>query len=210
MLIAVIYVYPNLLHRVFNPLAKRFTQTYCDHPSATDHELYVAVNGGGEPTASQRALFHPLVPKFFLHDNSARDIGAYLVAAQTIDCDLLVCLGAPLRINRDGWLDRINQAYQDNGPGLYGFWAFSTPSPHIRTTAFFCPPQLLNSYPHPVTTADRYGFEHGQQSITRWCMKQGLPVLQITWSGVYAEPDWHMPEKDDSLVLDQHREREGI
>lgn len=41
-------------------------------------------------------------------------------------------------------------------------------------------------------------------------MKQGLPVLQITWSGVYAEPDWHTPVKEEHLLLDQHLERIGI
>ena len=211
MRIAVIYLFPNINFKIYHPLAKRFVNTYLDNPpGVSDHEFHVAVNGS-EVTPDQEKLFHPLTPKFFYHDNSGKDIGAYQVFSNTFDCDLMVCLGAPLRCNRAGWLDRIKQVYEDNGPGLYGCWAFGGPFPHVRTTAFWCPPQLLRSYPKAVSTNMRYEFEHGSLSITNWTRRQGLPTLQVTWSGVYSEEKWHTPtDRTEHLLLDQHCERAGL
>lgn len=206
--IAIVYVFPNLNYRVYEPMAQRFVRTYIEHPPGqADHELYVAVNGAGPITLRQEQLFSPLVPKFFYHDNSGKDIGAYQAASKTISCDLLICLGAPLRCNKNGWLDRIVEVYEDHGPGLYGPYCFSSPRPHVRTTCFWLPPQLLASYPRTVSNGYRYEFEHGSNSIADWSMKQGFPVIQVAWSEAMALAHCKHVEPEDCLFLDQHYER---
>jgi len=209
MRIALIYIFPNLQHRTYEPLAQRFTKAYLDFPTATDHELYVCVNGSGEITPRQRQLFSPLDPRFIHHDNSGRDIGAYQFAAKILACDLLVCMGAPTRPCMDGWLDFMVQAVQDNGPGLYGCWAFKTPAPHIRTTLFWTQPEILNAYPAPIDTSKRYQFEFGPSSITQFCFQVGLQTLQVTKAGVFNRDNWHHVEREESMMLDQHCDKLG-
>jgi hypothetical protein len=190
------------------PLAKRFVQTYMEHPPGnSDHELYVIINGGVTIGDWCKHLFSPLAPRFIQHNNYGKDIGAYQAAADLIDCDLLVCLGAPVHFHRPGWLDRIMLAYLENGPAVYSPWGFHSPRPHLRTTAFWLPPELLNSYPHRVSDQERYQFEHGPESIALWSQKQGFEPLQVTWRGVYPMDAWHPVTRSESLFIDQHMER---
>jgi len=207
---AIAYVFPQVNHKVYEPMARRFTLQYMRHPpGSTDHELFVVCNGGGKITERQRLLFEPLVPQFIYHNNVGRDVGAFQMAAQTIPCDLLVCIGSPARPRLDCWLDTIVRAYEDNGPGLYGGWGFHVPSVHIRTTFFWLPPQILNAYPIQVDDAHRYEFEHGSRSLTQYCIKKGFPVMQVTKRGVFSFEKFHHVEQSDSLFADQHCDRLG-
>jgi len=205
--VALIYVFPNLNFRIYEPMARRFTESYMNHPTMVDHELYVIINGGGPVTPRQRKLFDPLQPNFLSHDNSGRDIGAYIMAARTIDCDLMVCLGTPVRPVVVGWLDMMVDAVEQNGPGIYGCWGFRVPTKHLRTTAFWITPQLLTTYPHPISTAKRYFFEHSRDSITHWCISQGFAAFQVTRRGIFPVDDWHHVEAEDCLLFDQHTDR---
>ena len=189
----------------YAPMARRFVDTYMENPpGAADHELHVCINGGIPIGDWCRELFNPLAPNFFQHNNYGKDIGAYQVAADIIDCDLMVCLGAPVHFHKPGWLDRILMSYVENGPAVYSSWGFHQPRPHLRTTAFWLPPELLNAYPYRVGDRERYQFEHGGESITLWSQKQGFEPLQVTWRGVYPMASWHPVTRDESLMVDQH------
>ena len=204
----IVYIHPTADARTYVPNARRFVETYMTHPPGeTDHELHVAINGGVEIGDWCKSLFHPLQPRFFQHNNYGKDIGAYQVAADTIDCDLMICLGAPLHFHRAGWLDRIMLAYLENGPAVYSPWGFHFPRPHLRTTAFWCPPEFLNAYPKRVGTGDRYQFEHGPESITLWSKKMGFEPMQVTWRGTYPMESWRPVSRDESLLVDQHMAR---
>lgn len=210
MQVAVVYCYPNLMPKTYDPMAARFAQTYVDNPPGeTDHELYVVVNGGGRLTSRQERLFDPLAPKYVYHSNVGKDVGAFQLCARSIPCDLMVCLGAPVRCNVAGWLDIMVRAVENHGPGLYGVWGFHAPAAHIRTTVFWIPPKIFNAYPIQVDDSRRYHFEHSHESITKWCLKMGFPVLQCTARGVFSLERWHHVEKADCLMLDQHSERLG-
>lgn len=205
MKIAIVYVFPALKAELYVPQARRFVETYMEHPpGVTDHELHVAVNGSTQIGDWCRKLFWPLAPEFLSHNNYGKDIGAYQTAADVINCDLLVCLGTPVHFHKPGWLDRIVMAYLENGPGVYSPWGFHQPRPHLRTTAFWLPPELLNSYPIRVSDKDRYQFEHGADSIALWSQKQGFEPRQVTWRGTYEMPSWHPVTRDESLLVDQH------
>lgn len=210
MRIAVVYCYPNLNHLTYDKLAQRFTDKFIKYaPGISDHTLHVVANGGGKITPRQERLFHPLVPQFMYHDNSGRDLGAYMMAARTLTADLLVCLGAPVRPCREGWLDTVVHAVENNGPGLYGFWGFSVPTVHLQTTAFCIAPQILQAYPIEITNERRYQFEHGTNSITAFTIKTGFPVMQVTARGAFPPESFRHVERDECLLLDQFDKHYG-
>ena len=106
--------------------------------------------------------------------DKGKDIGAFIEAAKTCKADIMVCLGAHVRINSDGWLKRIAEVWDKYGAGLYGALERWSQVLHLRTTAFWCPPSLLLKYPWPGChrSADRYQFRTlGRiRNITRYAM----------------------------------------
>lgn len=206
--ISVIYIHPTAAASVYVPLAKRFVKSYMDNPPGeTDHQLHVCINGGIDIGEWCQNLFSPLNPSFFRHNNYGKDIGAYQVAADLIECDLMVCLGAPIHFHRPGWLDRIVMSYLEHGPAVYSPWGFQSPRPHLRTTAFWLPPELMNAYPVRVGDRERYQFEHGSESIALWSQKQGFEPMQVTWRGSYSMDGWKPISRNESLFVDQHMEK---
>ena len=209
MRIAVTYVFPNLNIPVYEPLAKRFVESYINNPPGlSDHETYVLVNGG-KISERQHNLFHPLPVKVVQCTNYGKDIGAFQTAAGQIECDLLVCLGSHIHFHKPGWLDRIAWSYMENGPALYGAWGFHMPTSHIRTTAFWIPPELFLAYPRAVSDSYRYQFESGRDSLTSEVLKWGYDCLQVTWDNVLPVKEWRHLGNDECLMLDQHTDRMG-
>jgi hypothetical protein len=189
----------------YGPAARLFADTYmAQPPGQVDHEVVVVLNGGNGIGPYQRKSFDPLPVTFIEHNNWGRDIGAFQMAADTIPCDLLVCFGSHVHFHKAGWLDRMVRAFEDNGPTVYGAWGFHQPAPHLRTTAFWLPPDLLRSYPVQVSDRYRYGFEHGSNSLTLWSQKMGFEPLMVTWGEVLAMKEWHHAGCDTALFGDQH------
>lgn len=211
MKLVIIYVYPDLNPHIYKALARRFVDTYMEYPpGGTDHEIIVAVNSGRSDNPEYARLMSPLACQFMMHNNEGKDIGAYQLAARQLDCDLMICLGAPVHFHRAGWLDRIANAYEQNGPGLYGAWAFYEPSHHIRTTAFWLPPELLRSYPYVIQNDTRYEFEHGKRNIHAYAKSKGMESFMLTWQGCFTPPQWQHVTREDSLLLDQHTEKHHL
>lgn len=204
MRVAIVYVFPQLAEHVYEPMARRFADKFIEYPPGiADHIPYIVANGGGKITPRQERLFHPLVPQFLYHDNAGKDVGAYMNAARTLTCDLLMCIGSPVRPCHAVWLDIIVAAVEDNGPGLYGPWGSHTPTPHLSTTAFAIAPEILKAYPYPVRNETRYQFEHGTNSITAFTLKSGFAVRQVTARGVFGVDQFHVPSRSESLFLGQ-------
>jgi len=186
-------------------MARRFVQTYLEHPPGeADHTIHVAINGGIEIGQWCQVLFDPLPCHFFKHNNAGKDLGAFQAAADTIECDLMLCMGSPVHFHRAGWLDQIVYAYEQYGPTVYGAWGFQVPRPHLRTTCFWLPPELLNSYPARINDSNRYEFEHGANSIALWSKAHGFDPLMVTWAGVYRIEAWQNISREESLFIDQH------
>jgi hypothetical protein len=208
--IVLAYIYPNVEQSKYVPLAQRFARSYMENPpGSTDHELYAIVNGLSSPKEHLDKIFAPVPMRYLQHNNWGKDIGAFQMIANSVECDLLVCFGSHIHFHLPGWLDRMAAVYLDAGPSLYGAWAFHQPAHHIRTTAFWLPPHLLTAYPYLIGNGDRYGFEHGPESITLWSRKMGFPPLMVTRTGCFDEAHWHHVEREDCLFLDQHTERIG-
>lgn len=184
--------------------------SYTQHPpGGTNHELHVIINGD-EPRKQDERTFSPLDPVFHQHDNFGKDIGAFQFAARTIPADLMIFLGSPVHFRRAGWLDVMVNAYERNGPGIYGSYAFHQPALHIRTTNFWMPPDLLNGYPHVVGNEHRYMFEHGgKDSITEWTIGVGFNAWMVTWRGIFPPKQWTHVHNEEALLLDQHSDSIG-
>lgn len=211
MKVCVTYIHPNLKPAKHVPAAKRFVHSFMKHPpgSFDEYELWVLVNGA-PLIPSQEKLFDPLPVKFLNHDNRGKDIGAFQLAAEKLKCDLLVCFGSFVHFHWTGWLDRIVNTYLDYGPAYYGPWGFRQPRLHIRTTAFWLPPELLNGYPYWVSNDMRYEFEHGQKSMTLFSRGLGFNCYQVSRTEVLEPVRWHHLERHECILLDQHTDKMGF
>lgn len=205
--IAVVYVYPMVKIRTYYPVASRFARTYADNPAGIGHDLHVICNGAA-PSDYERQAFSGLPAQFHTRSNFGWDIGAFQWAADNIPCDLLVCLGANIYFYRPRWLERMADAFALNGPTLYGVWGVPYRVHwHIRTTAFWLPPDLLRAFPYMVGShrRERYDFEHGGGCITNFCIRSGMEPLMVTWQGVYPKDQWGEADGGPGgcLVFDQ-------
>lgn len=209
MKIAVAYVFPLVNLRIYYPLAQRFAKTYVQFPAGIEHELHV-IHNGSLATDLEKRVFDGIPHTLHTRDNFGWDIGAYQYAALRLECDLLVCLGAPVHFYRPGWLERMTDTYVLEGPGYFGCWGFRFPF-HIRTTAFWLPPALLNSYPDLVGTArrSRYQFEHGPNSLARHTLQLGFEATVVSWKETWPHDRWDQAKTGigDCLCLDQHTHR---
>lgn len=194
--VAVVYICPverfGLQHTA---LAGKFKGSLDANPPGYPHDL-VIVSNGGEPSQEVSRIFSTVNAKFITHDDSGKDIGAYQFAASHWPCDLMVFLGGSTYLKGKGWLARIVASFEKHGPALYGVMGHTGDQrfnvwPHIRTTGFWMPPELMNQYPEIVSTDDRrYPFEHGSNCLTQWVRRQGLKALVVTWTNEYEQQQW--------------------
>jgi len=170
--ISVIIVYVHVLKsQSFGELAARFVKTYLQNPPGYPHRTVIACNGG-MPSDAIKSIYAPIPAcEFMEHNNAGYDIGAYQRASILYDCDLMVFFGSSTYFRRPDWLLRFVQAHQKHGPAIYGAMGNRGDIavrvyPHLRTTAFAMPPDLMNAYPHKVTKPEqRYAFEHGKDCL---------------------------------------------
>jgi hypothetical protein len=197
MKVVVVYVYP-VFGEHHDTLAERFAKSYKAHLPKTKHEL-VVVSNGGPPTDKMRETFKDIPCRWLEHDDTGWDIGAFRKAAKEIPAELMVFFGGSAHILGAGWLKRMIAAWKKHGLALYGVTANTGDRrygvwPHIRTTGFWLPPELLNAYPHKTDSSreSRYRFEHGPDCLTEWVGQQNLCAWMVTWSNEHLFPDWNV------------------
>lgn len=214
--IAVVYVHvPNDIPHA--QWAWDFVHSYLANPPGYDHKMIVVCNGA-QPTEEMRRLFLKLPNvSFFYHDDSGWEIGAYIKLSQSLDTDLMLCLGGSTQLLRANWLARMMDAYEKHGFGLYGATTNNGDlpcrvHPHVRTTGFWLPPKLLKHYPHTVTSdrRSRFAFEHGPNNLTLWTWSLGFKAWQVTWDTETEWPGWdkvpngfHRGDQSQILVSDR-------
>lgn len=176
-------------------MARRFFTYYKQFVPGHSHTLIVVLNDNNWEASMD--LFQDIPCLLIEGDNVGKDIGAFQSIADNVDCDLMVFFGNSAYVTGDGWLKRMVESYRKHGYGLYGSMGSGEDkkcgvSNHIRTTGFWMPVELMRSYPYRIddTHKMRYGFEHGDFSITNWALKQCAKVLMVTWIGEYEIPKW--------------------
>lgn len=176
--------------------ASRFVATYHENPPGVNHSTVIACNGGPLPLWLS-LMFESLRPQFFPRANTPDyDIGAYLQAAKgpCADSDMMVCLGESIYFHRPGWLTRLVEAWEHNGPGMYGSFTSNLVRAHINTTGFAAPTKFLASCrAHIYGRNGRYEFEHGKEAFWRQLHAKKYPVKLVTWDGEYSPQNWRNP-----------------
>lgn len=191
MKLCLVYIFPLNGQGNHGYRATKFLQTYHDHPPGLDHETVIVCNGG---TADDETKFlFDSMPNVRLieHDDSGMDCGGFQLAAKTVPADLMVFCGGNSYFKREGWMHRVVDSFTKFGDTLYG----STGSqgdmrfnvhPHVRTTGFWCRPELINRHPLRVThNGLRYEWEHGASGLTTWVLRQNKMCYIVSWHGCH-------------------------
>lgn len=217
--IAMVYCYPLNGNQNFAPIAANFVASYVRCPPGLKHDTIVVCNG--EPASdTSKALFNPIPNCTFIdHDNSGWDIGAFQLAAQNADCEMMVFCGAHTYFRKPNWMMRMREVFEMFGDTLYGstgnqgdigFGVY----PHVRTTGFWCSPTLMRQYPVKVTQGgaggQRYEMEHGSNCMTNWIIRAGKKALIVGWNSVHEVSDcnsmingFHNGDQSNVLVGDR-------
>lgn len=175
-------------------LAKRFVNSVAANPPGYPCGWLIGCNRG-VASPEQIALFSKLGQvDMFVRDNSGWDIGTYIDGARIAKTESVVCFGAHAYVQKPGWLMRLVEAWEKFGPGLYGTLASYEIMPHIQTTGFLCPKELLTEYPWVVASKeDRYDFEHSNRALWVISHQAGYPTMLVTWDGEYPPKEWRNP-----------------
>lgn len=217
--IVLTYIFPLNGHGGFAPKALEFATSYLRNPPGVDHDTVIVCNGA-PITQPSKDLFNGMPNLSYLdHDNSGWDIGGFQLAARTIPCDLMVFCGAHTYFRKPGWLARMVEAFNQLGDTLYGstgnqgdirFGVY----PHVRTTGFWCKPELMANYPLKVTQTggggQRYESEHGKECLTNWVKSLGKQVWITGWDRSLVIDDcnaipngFHQGDQSNVLVGDR-------
>jgi hypothetical protein len=177
--------------------ASRFVATFKEYPPGADADLMVICNGG--PLNTELAMiFAPLNPIFYPRENDPGwDVSAYQDASRgpCAEYDAVLWLGESNYFHRAGWLNRLVNAWNKHGPGMYGPYASNAVRGHLNTTAFFCAPQLVKQYPiRAVDKGSRLEFEHGAHALWRRAQTQGMSIRMVTWDGEWEPRLWRTPK----------------
>lgn len=180
--------------------AQRFVDSAVRHPPGHAINWVIACNSPSRemPSDTVKELFSRLGNvQYFSHDNSGWDIGAFQAYAKVCKSELCLFFGSSAYCRHDNWAQRMIMAYRLHGPNaIYGVTGnmgnqSCGVSPHLRTTGFWCKPEIINQYPNTVTRPEeRYPFEHGPQCLTMWAWSQGYQVYVVETENIWAFPDW--------------------
>ena len=177
--------------------SSRFVASFHEHPPGVDADFVVCCNGG--PLSTEKYLiFSSLNPTFFNRPNDPGfDISAYQDAAlgPCSNYDAVLWLGESNYFHRKGWLKRLIEEWDRYGPGMYGPYASNTVRGHMNTSAFFCSPGLVRSYPiRAHNRQSRMDFEHGENALWRMASNAGMPTMMVTWDGAWKPREWRTPK----------------
>jgi hypothetical protein len=183
---AIVYVHPI----GWDEKAIRFLASYHANEPGGKHESVVICNGY-EPNDGARILFGSL-PNLTLigHNNVGQDIGAFQFAAAAYSCDMMIFFGAHSYFRKPGWLARCESVFAQYGEkhlyGATGNQGNGPVWPHVRTTGFWCAPELMNQFPWRITqNIERYEFEHGGSGLTTWVLNSGRRALVCGFVGEF-------------------------
>jgi len=189
-----VYILP-VEGRQYMAQAMNFVTSYKANRSSQSHILAVVCNGG-DPTDEQKKIFSGVNCVFMPRSNDGYDIGAYqefceMAEEESIGCDIAVFFGTSTYIKTPIWTKRVAESFEKYGDTMYGCMGNAGDLsvqcyPHIRSTAFWMSPSLMNKYPIKVKSPDgRYAFEHGRNCITSWIVSIKKEPIIVTVNSEY-------------------------
>jgi hypothetical protein len=192
-MIVICYIHvPN--DQAHEPMAMNYIESMLRNPPGTDHRHLIICQNRHVRHHMHKQFVRMGDVQYIRHDDTGWDIGGYIAAAKHLPNEILMCMGGSTTVRNASWLNRIREAWNKHGPGMYGTLTSNQIRPHFNSTGFLCSAQMLLSYPNTVITGpDRYEFEHGKGSFWWRLNQQGFPTKLVTWCGEYDWPDWRKP-----------------
>ena len=204
----------------------RFIAAYRQFTPAIPHRLYV-INKGflSDELRLQHEAFATISPRFVDVSDEGFDLTAYLTASDSIEEDTVFFMNTFAEPVRQGWLEKVWDAFLQPGVGLAGCTAsFEThypirpnfpafPNFHVRTNAFMINRKLfidILSARVPVTKDDCYELECGNSSLTRLVKNAGRTVVVVGDRNAFGEKTawmscvFRMGTQHNLLVADNH------
>lgn len=203
----------------FNEAARKFIASYKEFPPEHEHKLFV-VFCNGDPTLEMTAIYDGLDCAHRSYNGSGMDVGAQQAASRTTNGEFIASVNSRVFFHRAGWLKRMMEAREENGPGIYGSMASFEgcplgqvwPNPHLRTAFYGLDSKLWLEFPHTVNSReDSFRFESGEWNIANWCEANGHKAMLVSWGGCWHRGDWRkVPhgfrsgDQSNCLVWDRH------
>ena len=221
--IAVCYLLPldNFAER-FKTHANEWASTYKLFLPTIKHDV-VIVFSNGVINEEHKTIFNGIEFRSIEFNGGGWDIGAFQASTKVLDYDFVVFMNARTYFWKEGWLERLVDARQSRGEGLYGasasyefcsLWCRigSGRNSHIRTSCFGCNPKILAEYPYLIDSREKsFEFESGMWNFAQWFEDIGMNVMMVTWDGEYLKADWRKPpnifrrgDQSNCLVRDRH------
>lgn len=221
MTVELIYVHPvrQSGDEEFNEAARKFVASYKQYPPGCQHDLSV-VYCNGQATPEMIDIYDGLTPTNVFYDGNGRDIGAQQSEAIASKSDFSIAVNSRVYFHKEGWLKRMVDAREQNGPGVYSAMASYEgcplgqvwPNPHLRTAFYGMDSKLWREFPHTVNSReDSFRFESGEWNIANWCESNGYRAMLVSWGGCWNKNDWRkVPngfragDQSNCLVWDRH------
>lgn len=201
----------------YKPFSHRWAATYKLYKPRIEHDVKIVCCGDDMPDEMVNPFYGQIASGRITYTGAGSDIGACQYAMQQVDSDFVLCMSTPVYFWRTGWLERIVEARQFFGDGLYGPMASNQNRPHIRTSCWGVDPKTFAQYPHLIDNREKCSwaesFDHDNEGwqISDWYRNQGKPAMLVTWDGVWAKQDWRKPnnifrrgDQSNCPVWDQH------
>lgn len=206
-------IYPAIgSSKAYDDGAFRFCNTLKETDAGGEFELVVMkCNGDVSPDVCD--ALNEFGPTWFPYWGEGCDIGAHQTAANLIDHDWMICVSSHTYFHRAGWFNRMTEARELFGPGLYGGMAsYEQQRPHIRTNFFGIEPKLFRAYPEVINSRVKsLQFESQPNNFLGWMQGQGLNGYAVYWDCICRPEDFRKPanvfrrgDQSNCLVWDKH------
>jgi hypothetical protein len=185
---------------------RRFVESYIRFPAAAEHDLFIIFKGFDDRLGVKRAqeIFSCVGYEPITTHDANFDLGAYRVAAEHIDHDLICFLNSNSEILSAGWLAKFLVNFDRPSVGIVGatgsFESLSSsddrfplfPNVHLRSNGFVIRREhALEMFPHCLASKkEAWLLESGPSSITRRFWEKGLSVVVVGRNGRGYSPQW--------------------
>ena len=179
---------------VYKDAARRFVESYRRYPADAEHRLFL-VNSNGGLTHEIESFFEGVEYAVIKYPGSGWDIGAHQFSSLTMDPnDWIMCFSSWAHFRRRGWLKAFVEARERFGDGLYGSTSSFDGNLHLRGTGFFVRCERMQRYPYGCNSSrESHWFEHGPDSLSQWCVRQGFGAWLVTPNEVVPLSDSRRP-----------------
>jgi hypothetical protein len=196
----------------FLPYARRFVESWIQHPPGADFRLGV-VCAHKEPSDAVLEIFRPLWPAYWRYDGEGADMGAAQFMARHAPESFIVAMTSRCYFHAGGWLERLTDTRKEFGPGLYGASGASREGGqnHLCLRCYGLDASIWNQYPKNLSTRDLGVEFEAHNGLVNFVREKGCQVRAVYWDSIDGPLTWHDPwdifrkgTQRNLLVWDRH------